>query len=1334
MQKIKIFLLSLIVISSLLLNSSAQAARTDGFWDSAGTYLKTTSVLGYDILINGVNKYINFNTISGIAGYGFRDNGGTMQWKNSGGSWQNIGTGGGGGSSTPTTINGASGPDFTFTSSNDTNVGLTISTSTSAVDYALNWIGTLANSRIASSSYWKGYIDYASDAIGLTYNNLTGHYSWTAGYEGFKTASGTAFQNTTNLVSSSSASWDAKQNALTFPLSTNLGGTGSTSLVLDTLGDVNVSAPVTNDVLSFNGANWFNSPLGSVSVSGLTDLFLNSATSSYDSYFSLTSTPTSSPEVKVSTTTINANTIYSIKNFITASTSPNTSTIDAGSWTFSTYATTSSAVGTTQIVYHVYKHATTAVETLLFSATSSALSTTLTTTPNDTTVIEPDFIIDPTDRITVEYYAVTTSATPHTVSVYYQGNVHFSHINTPIAISHNNLQGLQGGANAEYYHLTLADYSRVIASSSAWRTWNDFSNIATGLTYNSANGQTSWTSGYQGFLTASGTAFQNTTNTVNASSSNWQSTYLIVNASSTKWDTAYFTVNSSSTKWDLAYTNRISTATLPLVIATNTISINKASSTADGYLSSTDWSTFNGKQPAGAYITLSSLSANSPLLYNNSTGAFSLNTDLSLYGNATTTFTTATATRATLSSTATGLTYTSATGVFSLTGGYAIPTTASSGAWNTATLIVNASSTNWDKAYNGLFSNVNTGYVLQWNGSNPVWVATGTLGITGGGAATSSGGGTFQFASTTVSSSTQVTYTIPFSYTVGSNNLDVYVNGVKMTTPDDYTEASSTAITFVSGRRLSDKITFKVSGGATMSTSTSSAVGPWGATTTGNIWYMNGTQSSVGIGTSTFDGTNPEKLKIDASSTTNTGLEVYGKINSFFQTNIINSSNGVSASADVVATNDTGNDTNGYIDMGINSSGYTDNIVGVANDTYLYGTSTGNVLIGSASANGALAFFAGGTNAYSNERMRIASSGNIIIGATTSDSMFSITANALFGSEVFEIYTAAKTILFKVATNGVGFFTDTLSSLINFNGDINIQNQNARIDFGTATGTNSQTLGIQAGTSTLFSVYPSPFNMATSSQMRVASYEPSMIPDTAAANFIAVYSDDVDRMLTTGTAAAGATTLHSGSLSSAATAGNAVYNSANVLQTITATNMVGTANALVKGAITYQGYHYAMAQSSTTATFVIKRATSSWSNDLSIGANWATTTVPNYVFGTGEIGIVGAQNGIIWVASSTTVLRPFTISTSTNTLTAGTPLTITGASMALATTRINENGIYAAFSSAPFVRKYNFAGVQDFTRGGQYQAAPSTTGPDAFVMPFSFYFLAGDHVNKRYGW
>lgn len=71
--------------------------RKDEVWGvgDTGLYIQTNNPLGYDVLINGFNKYLNFNMVSGVAGYGFRDNGGIMEFKNNGGVWAPI-TGGGG--------------------------------------------------------------------------------------------------------------------------------------------------------------------------------------------------------------------------------------------------------------------------------------------------------------------------------------------------------------------------------------------------------------------------------------------------------------------------------------------------------------------------------------------------------------------------------------------------------------------------------------------------------------------------------------------------------------------------------------------------------------------------------------------------------------------------------------------------------------------------------------------------------------------------------------------------------------------------------------------------------------------------------------------------------------------------------------------------------------------------------------------------------------------------------------------------------------------------------------------------------------------------------------
>lgn len=51
-------------------------------------------------------------------------------------------------------------------------------------------------------------------------------------------------------------------------------------------------------------------------------------------------------------------------------------------------------------------------------------------------------------------------------------------------------------------------------------------------------------------------------------------------------------------EWDTAYSNRITSASAPLSIVANVISISQATNSANGYLSSTDWATFNAKQSA----------------------------------------------------------------------------------------------------------------------------------------------------------------------------------------------------------------------------------------------------------------------------------------------------------------------------------------------------------------------------------------------------------------------------------------------------------------------------------------------------------------------------------------------------------------------------------------------------------------------------------------------------------------------------------------------------------------------------------------------------------------
>jgi hypothetical protein len=79
----------------------------------------------------------------------------------------------------------------------------------------------------------------------------------------------------------------------------------------------------------------------------------------------------------------------------------------------------------------------------------------------------------------------------------------------------------------------------------------------------------------------------------------------------TSWGTS---IVDNSANWNTAYTERISSSSSPLSILNHVISIAQATGAADGYLSSTDWNTFNNKQPAGSYVSTSrTISTTGPL-------------------------------------------------------------------------------------------------------------------------------------------------------------------------------------------------------------------------------------------------------------------------------------------------------------------------------------------------------------------------------------------------------------------------------------------------------------------------------------------------------------------------------------------------------------------------------------------------------------------------------------------------------------------------------------------------------------------------------------------------
>jgi hypothetical protein len=147
----------------------------------------------------------------------------------------------------------------------------------------------------------------------------------------------------------------------------------------------------------------------------------------------------------------------------------------------------------------------------------------------------------------------------------------------------------------------------------------------------------------------------------------------------------------------------------------------------------------------------------------------------------------------------------------------------------------------------------------------------------------------------------------------------------------------------------------------------------------------------VAIGTSSFNGTNPEKFLVDAGSTTSVnGIVAKGTVPTYLQLNVQNLSTGIAASSDVVATSDNGSESVNYIDMGINGSANTSTgVLGGANTAYLY--STGNdFVIGNSTVGKDLSFYTTTAGPSSSEKMRILSSGNVGIGAAAPNSTLEV--------------------------------------------------------------------------------------------------------------------------------------------------------------------------------------------------------------------------------------------------------------------------------------------------------------------------------------------------------
>lgn len=290
--------------------------------------------------------------------------------------------------------------------------------------------------------------------------------------------------------------------------------------------------------------------------------------------------------------------------------------------------------------------------------------------------------------------------------------------------------------------------------------------------------------------------------------------------------------------------------------------------------------------------------------------------------------------------------------------------------------------------------------------------------------------GVIYIRNTYVGSGTTGPFSFPEGYAIGY--LDVYRNGVRLSSGTDFVGTSGTNFFLTDAAAVSDEIEaigYTITSIVNASTSFDN-LNVTGVTTTnrlnvngiGTVANLNvttgavfsgiathnanlnvGVGYSVGIGTTNppYHLTVTEVGAVPTPSLSYCIADFTNNVNGYSQVNIRNASTGANASGDLVITTDNGTDTTNYIDLGINNTSFTNPTWTVNGplDGYLYSSNT-NFSIGVAFTDRYLSFFAGGTLA-ANEKMRVNDTG-VGIGTTAVTSALTVggtvTATSFSGS------------------------------------------------------------------------------------------------------------------------------------------------------------------------------------------------------------------------------------------------------------------------------------------------------------------------------------------------
>ena len=155
-----------------------------------------------------------------------------------------------------TSINGWATTTFTFATSSDTNIGLNITTSTSAVTFTPTWIGTLADARITSSASWNA-ASASTTALTPAYikSQITGTYPIIVTSGVVSTGFSTSTTNNYTGVNTFTAQTNLANASATGITVSNLYATGTVAVATTTInGDLTLNGTFINRVVGYSSS------------------------------------------------------------------------------------------------------------------------------------------------------------------------------------------------------------------------------------------------------------------------------------------------------------------------------------------------------------------------------------------------------------------------------------------------------------------------------------------------------------------------------------------------------------------------------------------------------------------------------------------------------------------------------------------------------------------------------------------------------------------------------------------------------------------------------------------------------------------------------------------------------------------------------------------------------------------------------------------------------------------------------------------------------------------------------------------------------------------------